>query len=72
MADLDPNEVLVSVDHPFGLVESTLAAWMRIGPGPRLPFWAGALLRLVPRLRVAAARCGPSPPGRAAPASHYR
>ena len=31
----DPEDVLLTVDHPFGRVETTLAEWMAVGPGPR-------------------------------------
>ncbi len=34
-ADLDPQDVLLYIDHPFGRVETTLADWMRTGPGLR-------------------------------------
>ena len=35
MTDLDPEDVLLTIEHPFGRVEATLAEWMRTGPGPR-------------------------------------
>ena len=31
----DPNDVLLTLDHQFGEVDTTLAEWMRRGPGPR-------------------------------------
>ena len=31
----DPDDVLVTLDHPFGELEVTLARWMAVGPGPR-------------------------------------
>ena len=34
-SDIDPEDILVTVDHPFGRVEVPLAEWIRIGPGPR-------------------------------------
>jgi hypothetical protein len=33
--DVDPEDVLLMIDHPFGRIETTLAEWMRRGPGPR-------------------------------------
>jgi hypothetical protein len=33
--DLDPEEINVLIDHPFGHVEVSLAEWMATGPGPR-------------------------------------
>jgi hypothetical protein len=33
----DPEDVLLTLDHPFGRLEVTLARWMAVGPGPR-PF----------------------------------
>lgn len=35
MGDIDPEEVIVVIEHPFGRVEATLAEWMARGPGPR-------------------------------------
>lgn len=40
----DPEDVVRTIDHPFGTVEATLAAWMATGPGQR------------PRVRPVAAR----------------
>jgi hypothetical protein len=34
-AERDPDEVVLVLAHPFGDVETTLAEWMRTGPGPR-------------------------------------
>ena len=31
----DPDDVLLTVAHPFGDVEVTLAEWIETGPGPR-------------------------------------
>lgn len=31
----DPDDVVLTIDHPFGRVEATLAKWMATGPGPR-------------------------------------
>jgi hypothetical protein len=31
----DPEDVVLTIDHPFGTVETTLAVWMANGPGPR-------------------------------------
>jgi hypothetical protein len=31
----DANEIIVTIDHPFGTVEATLAEWIERGPGPR-------------------------------------
>ena len=33
--DIDTEDVLLTIDHPFGRIEVTLAEWMRTGPGPR-------------------------------------
>lgn len=35
MTVYDPEDVIVTIDHPFGRIEPTLAEWMRKGPGPR-------------------------------------
>ncbi|MFD0853598.1 hypothetical protein ACFQ07_15280, partial [Actinomadura adrarensis] len=32
---LDPEDVLVLIQHPWGDLWPTLAAWMKYGPGPR-------------------------------------
>jgi hypothetical protein len=32
---LDTDDLLVTIDHPFGRIEVPLTAWMAIGPGPR-------------------------------------
>ncbi|MDP9794720.1 hypothetical protein J2S43_003232 [Catenuloplanes nepalensis] len=32
---MDPERVLVRLDHPFGAVKVTLAEWMARGPGGR-------------------------------------
>jgi hypothetical protein len=32
---VDPEQVLVRLDHPFGPVEVTLAEWIARGPGGR-------------------------------------
>jgi hypothetical protein len=34
-ADWPADDVLVTLDHPFGLVEVPLRQWMATGPGPR-------------------------------------
>jgi hypothetical protein len=31
----DPDDVLVTIGHPFGDVEVPLAVWIATGPGPR-------------------------------------
>lgn len=31
----DLGDVVLTLDHPFGQVETTLIEWMRVGPGPR-------------------------------------
>jgi hypothetical protein len=31
----DPSRVLLTISHPHGDVEVTMAEWFRIGPGPR-------------------------------------
>jgi hypothetical protein len=31
----DYDDVIVTVAHPFGDVETTLSNWIRVGPGPR-------------------------------------
>jgi len=33
----DPDDILVTIGHPFGDVEVPLAVWIATGPGPR-PF----------------------------------
>lgn len=33
--DIDTEDVLLTIDHPFGRIETTLTEWMRTGPGPR-------------------------------------
>ncbi len=33
---IQPEDMLVTVAHPWGDIEVTLAAWMARGPGPRL------------------------------------
>jgi hypothetical protein len=33
---MDPSQISVTVDHPFGNVEITLEEWIVQGPGPRL------------------------------------
>lgn len=30
-----PDDILVTIDHPFGEIEVPLAEWIREGPGPR-------------------------------------
>lgn len=35
MAGGDPDEILVTIRHPHGDVETTLSEWMKTGPGPR-------------------------------------
>ena len=35
MTDVDIEDVLVTIDHPFGQLEVPLTEWMRRGPGPR-------------------------------------
>lgn len=35
MAELDPEDILVTIAHPHGDVEVPLSEWIRIGPGPR-------------------------------------
>ena len=35
MADHDPADVVVVIEHPFGRVEMPLSEWMVRGPGPR-------------------------------------
>jgi hypothetical protein len=35
LVDIDPEDVVLTIDHPFGRIEATLAEWMRTGPGPR-------------------------------------
>lgn len=32
---IDPEDVVLTIDHPFGTVEASLAKWMATGPGPR-------------------------------------
>ena len=32
---MEPSEIIVTIDHPFGTVEATLAEWIERGPGPR-------------------------------------
>ncbi|GAA5191457.1 hypothetical protein GCM10023322_48880 [Rugosimonospora acidiphila] len=33
----DPDDILVTIGHPMGDIEVSLAAWIATGPGPR-PF----------------------------------
>jgi hypothetical protein len=35
MEEVDPEDVILVLEHPFGRVETTLAEWMLKGPGPR-------------------------------------
>ena len=35
--DISPEEILVTVAHPWSDITVTLAVWMEVGPGPR-PF----------------------------------
>ena len=35
MEDLNPEDINVLIDHPFGQVEVSLAKWMATGPGAR-------------------------------------
>jgi hypothetical protein len=45
--NIPPEEILVTIEHPFGDVEMTLAEWMAKGPGPH------PLLRLTnPRMKA--------------------
>jgi hypothetical protein len=30
-----PDDIIVTISHPFGDVQVTLAEWIRRGPGPR-------------------------------------
>lgn len=32
---LDTQDLLVTIEHPFGQIEVSLAQWMATGPGPR-------------------------------------
>ena len=32
---IDTRDILLTVPHPFGDVETTLADWIRVGPGAR-------------------------------------
>ena len=34
-AEHDPDDVLVTIGHPAGDIETTLAEWIARGPGPR-------------------------------------
>jgi hypothetical protein len=35
MAEIDPEEIIVTVAHPHGDVEVSLGEWIRTGPGER-------------------------------------
>jgi hypothetical protein len=45
--DIPPEDILVTVAHPWSDIEVTLAGWMKRGPGPR-PF----LRAINPRLKA--------------------
>jgi hypothetical protein len=35
VGELGDDDIMVTIDHPFGTIETTLAAWIKTGPGPR-------------------------------------
>lgn len=35
MTEHDIEDVLVTIEHPFGTIEVSLTAWIERGPGPR-------------------------------------
>jgi hypothetical protein len=35
VTELDPEDILVTIAHPFGDVEVSLSEWIKTGPGPR-------------------------------------
>ena len=47
MDDIPPQDILVTIAHPWGDITTTLAEWMERGPGPRV------LIRAIhPRLKA--------------------
>ncbi|HWD83534.1 MAG TPA: hypothetical protein VG497_31760 [Kribbella sp.] len=35
MTEHDIEDVIVTIDHPWGAIEVSLTEWIRTGPGPR-------------------------------------
>ncbi|MGW6197399.1 hypothetical protein ACWF0M_14745 [Kribbella sp. NPDC055110] len=35
MEEHDIEDILVTIDHPFGAIEVSLTEWIKRGPGPR-------------------------------------
>jgi hypothetical protein len=71
--DIDPEDVPLTIDHPFGRIETTLAEWMRTGARPAPEGAPDRGVHAVDR-SAPAAHSGPAvvPERRGVPPAHRR